>query len=51
MRMKSKNDQTYPMERTVDLSQVVGQDFGDQIKKIYSQVPLLRLNYQEYTNY
>ncbi len=46
-----QNGKSYSTERFTDLCICFGQDFNEQLKRIYSQVPLLRLDHKEYINF
>ena len=40
----------YPLPRAIDLGACIARDFDEQLKKIISQTPLLRIEYQKYRN-
>ena len=48
---KNKNKSKYPNERAVDLGQCIANDFDEQLKKVISSTPLMRIDYNEYMNF
>ncbi len=39
---------TYPLNRALDLCELIAKDFDDQIKKVLNQQPILLIDYQDY---
>ena len=41
---------TYPLNRALDLCELIAQDFDEQIKKVINQQPILQIDYSDYRN-
>lgn len=39
---------SYPLQRAIELGQCIAHDFDDQLKKVLSSTPLMRIDYMEF---